>query len=108
MSIREKRGEIAVMRSIGFPAGTILRLLVSESLIIAVLGGALGCGAAFTLLKVFSVNADALGPFATLHIPPLVLVEALAVSIVIGVVSAWIPGRGATRRSIVDSLRVID
>src|SRR5882724_2454185 len=35
MSIRERRSEIAVMRSIGFPSGVILSLLVGESLIVA-------------------------------------------------------------------------
>src|SRR6266436_9207106 len=50
MSIRERRGEIAVMRSLGFSSGVILRLLVGESLIIALWGGAIGCGVAFGLL----------------------------------------------------------
>src|SRR5262249_47433041 len=76
MSIREKRNEIAVMRSIGFTSRTLLALLIVESVAIAVLGGILGCGGAFALLKVFSFNADALGPFATLRIPPFVMVEA--------------------------------
>jgi putative ABC transport system permease protein len=108
MSIREKRGEIAVMRSMGFPARTLLSLLVAESVIIAVVGGILGCGGAFSLLKVFSFNADALGPFATLRIPPWVLVEALIVSVLIGLFSAWFPARSAAQRSIAESLRVID
>ncbi|HYB92263.1 MAG TPA: ABC transporter permease, partial [Candidatus Binataceae bacterium] len=34
MSIRERRGEIAILRSIGFPSRTILALLLSESLLI--------------------------------------------------------------------------
>jgi len=108
MSIREKRNEIAVMRSIGFPANTLLVLLVAESVTIAVLGGAVGCGGACGLLKIFSFNADALGPFATLRIPPLVVAEALAVSVLIGVLSAWFPARAAVRRAIAASLRVID
>src|SRR5258705_5238305 len=43
MSIRERRSEIAVMRSIGFPSGVILSLLMCESLIVALSGGAIGC-----------------------------------------------------------------
>src|SRR5207244_12306170 len=62
MSIRERRGEIAVMRSLGFSSGVILSLLVGESLIIALAGGAIGCGVAFGLFKVFALNADALCP----------------------------------------------
>jgi len=52
MSIRERQSEIAVMRSIGFPSGVILSLLVGESLIVALSGGVIGCGVAFGLFKV--------------------------------------------------------
>jgi putative ABC transport system permease protein len=108
MSIRERRSEIAVMRSIGFPSGIILSLLVGESLLIAVLGGATGCGAAFVLLKVFAFNADALGPFVSLHIPPMVIAETLIVAVLLGVFSSYIPARAAARRSIVETLRLVD
>src|SRR5208282_5643033 len=39
MSIRERRGEIAVMRSIGFPSRTILSMLLAESVLIGLIGG---------------------------------------------------------------------
>jgi len=94
MSIRERRSEIAVMRSIGFRPGMILSLLVGESLIIALSGGAIGCGVAFGLFKVFALNADALGPFVSLHVPPSVLAETLGVAALIGLFSAYVPARG--------------
>lgn len=108
MSIRERRGEIAVMRSMGFGSRLILSLLLSESLAIALLGGALGCGVAFTLLKLFSVNADVLGPFVVIRIPPIVIIQTLGVAVLIGLLSAYVPARSALRRKIVDSLRTID
>ena len=108
MSFRERRSEIAVMRSIGFPSGVILRLLVGESLIIALSGGAIGCGVAFGLFKLFALNADALGPFVSLHVPPFVLAETLGVAVLIGVFSAYVPARAAAKRSIVETLRLVD
>jgi len=108
MSIRERRGEIAVMRSIGFPARTILTLFLSESLLIALLGGLIGCGGAFAVLKIFAVNADALGPFVVIRIPPFVVAETFVAAVLIGLLSAYVPAKAATRRTIVDSLRVID
>jgi putative ABC transport system permease protein len=108
MSIRERRSEIAVMRSIGFPSGVILTLLVSESLTVALSGGAIGCGVAFGLFKVFAFNADALGPFVSLHIPPFVLAETLGVAVLIGLFSAYVPARAAAKRSIVETLRLVD
>ena len=106
MSIRERRGEIAVMRSIGFTSRTILSLLLTESLLIGVLGGLLGCGSAFVVLKVFSVGSGA-GPFGTIRMPPLVLTETLIAAALIGVLSAIVPATSAARRTIVDTLRTV-
>lgn len=108
MSIRERRTEIAVMQSIGFSSRLILSLLISESLIIALLGGALGCGVAFVLFKAVAVNGGALGPFVSLHVPPSVLGEAMVIAALIGLLSAFIPARIATRRPIVNALRLVD
>src|SRR5258706_3658147 len=85
MSIRERRGEIAVMRSIGFTSRTILSLLLSESLIIGVLGGLLGCGSAFVVLKLFAVGTGGAGPMSSIRMPPIVLAETLIASALIGV-----------------------
>ncbi len=107
MSIRERRGEIAVMRSIGFTSRTILSLLLSESLVIGLLGGLLGCGSAFIVLKLFSVGTGATGPMSSIRMPPLVLAETLIASALIGVFSALAPAMSAARRNIVDALRMV-
>jgi putative ABC transport system permease protein len=107
MSIRERRGEIAVMRSIGFPAKTILSLLLSESLLIGLLGGILGCGSAFVVLKIFAVGMGGTGPMSSIRMPPVVLAETLIASALIGVCSALVPALSAARRNIVDALRTV-
>jgi putative ABC transport system permease protein len=106
MSIRERRGEIAVMRSMGFPSRTILSLLLAESLIIGLIGGVIGCGSAYVLLKVFSVG-NVGGPLGTIRMPPAVLVETLIVAALIGLFSAMVPASSAARRNIVDALRTV-
>jgi putative ABC transport system permease protein len=107
MSIRERRSEIALMRSIGFRSGTIMRMLLGESLMLGLLGGALGAGAAFVALKIFVLGSPALGPLSSIRMPPLVLAQALVAATLIGLVSAWIPSRSATRQNIVDALRLV-
>ena len=109
MSIRERRNEIAVMRSIGFRSQLILRLLIAESIVTALVGCLLGCGAAFALLKIFSVTSDVLGPFVgAIQIPPPVLLETVLVAILIGLLSSFVPARSAVRLRIVDALRMVD
>jgi putative ABC transport system permease protein len=106
MSIRERRGEIAVMRSIGFRSRTILTLLIAESLLIGMIGGVLGCGSAYLLFKLFAFGAG-MGPLGTLSMPPLVVAEALLAAALVGVFSALVPASSAARRNIVDALRTV-
>jgi len=106
MSIRERRGEIAVMRSMGFPASTILSLLLAESLVIGLIGGIIGCGSAYILLKVFSVG-NVGGPLGSIRMPPVILAETLVIAALIGIFSAMVPARSAARRNIVDALRTV-
>jgi len=106
MSIRERRGEIAVMRSIGFPSRTILSMLLAESILIGLAGGIIGCGAAYIVLKVFSVGSGT-GPLSTIRMQPAILAETLVVAALIGLFSALVPARSAARRNIVDALRTV-
>ena len=97
MSIRERRGEIAVMRSMGFPSRTILSLLLAESLLIGLIGGVIGCGSAYVVLKVFSIG-NVGGPLGTIRMPPVMLVETLVVAALIGLFSAMVPASSAARQ----------
>jgi putative ABC transport system permease protein len=107
MSIRERRAEIAVMRSLGFSSHLVLILLLAESLIIGLIGGVLGCGGAYIALKVFSTGSPAAGPLSAIRMPPKVLAETLVVAALIGLFSALVPAQAAARRNIVDALRAV-
>ncbi len=108
MSIRERRTEVAVLRSLGFSSNLILSVLLSESVIIGLAGGLLGCGGAYLLLKLVVVGSPALGPvLSVIRMPPAVLVESLVLAVVIGFVSGLIPARSASRQNIVDALRMV-
>src|SRR5258708_34717085 len=105
MSIRDRRGEIAVIRSMGFPSGVILGLLLAESFVIGILGGLIGCAAAFFVLHL--VSQPGMGPLSAMRMPPEVLVETLIAAAIIGILSAWVPARAASRNNIVEALRMV-
>ena len=42
MAVRERRTEIAVLKTLGFSGGLVMALILAESLLLGVLGGALG------------------------------------------------------------------
>jgi putative ABC transport system permease protein len=107
MSIRERRREVAVMRSIGFGRNVILAMLLSESVIIALTGCLLGAGGAYVALRVLTLASSALGPFGVIRMPPSVIAQSLAVAVVIGLLSGFVPARSASRQNIVDALRMV-
>jgi len=107
MSFRERRREVAVMRSMGFGSGFILSILLAESILIGLAGGLLGCGAAYLVLRLMVVATPALGPLGVISMPSGVLVESLIVAALIGLLSGLIPARSAARQNIVDALRVV-
>jgi putative ABC transport system permease protein len=107
MSIRERRAEIAVMRAMGFPSRAILSMIIAESVSMALLGGILGCGAAYATFKLFSIGTGAVGPLSTIHVSPQIVGETIVLALLLGIVSAFVPAYSAARRNIVDALRLV-
>jgi ABC-type antimicrobial peptide transport system permease subunit len=68
------------------------------------MGGLLGCGSAFLALKLFS--GPKMGQLM-IRMPPAVLYETLIAAAVIGLLSAWIPARAASKMNIVEALRTV-
>src|SRR3954464_9390795 len=104
MSVRERTTEIAVMRTLGFPSGTIFMLVVGEGVVVAGLGGALGAVLARAI-----VNGEALGLTGG-FIPAFGvnngnLIVGLGLSVLIGILAAVLPASMASRLKIVDALR---
>ena len=91
MSVRERTTEIAVMRTLGFPAATIFVLVVGEGLVVSIIGGAAGAALARLI-----VNGEALGLTGG-FIPAFGVnngnvVVGLGLSVLIGVLAAVMPG----------------
>jgi len=104
MSVRERTTEIAVMRTLGFPATTIFGLVVGEGLVVAVLGGALGA-----IVARLTINGEFLsmsgGFIPAFGVDNWNVVVGLGLSVLIGILAALIPAAMASRLKIVDALR---
>jgi putative ABC transport system permease protein len=104
MSVRERTMEIAVMRTLGFPAQMIFVFVAVEALLMSILGGIVGA-----VLARMIVNGTTLG-IAGGFIPDfgVTTVNALigvGLSAVIGLVAGLVPAIMAARLKIVDALR---
>jgi len=105
MSARERFGEIAVLKTLGFTDGAVLRLVVAESLVIVGLGLALGLGGALLLFNL--VQFDFGGFVPGLAVTPRVALIAVAIALLIAAVSAAVPAWQSARLKVVDALRYV-
>jgi putative ABC transport system permease protein len=105
MSVRERRREVAIMRAIGFARQRVAGMLIGESLTIALIGGIVGCLAAYALLWTADIGREIMGPFGAIRMPLMVALYGIAGSAMIGFASGAIPAFQMVRRNIVDLLR---
>ena len=105
MSIRERTREVAVLRTLGFTRGSVLKLLLSESIAIALMGGLLGIALATGAILFMAQPGIGLPVSMHMTIPTALVV--IAVAAVVGVASALIPSWRASNLGIVDALRYI-
>ena len=100
-SVRERTGEIAVLKTLGFTDGRVLSLVLAESCLIAGVGGFMGLGLAG--LVVSRIPTTTLLP--TLYVPTSSLAAGAALVVGLGVVAGIFPALRAMRLRIVDALR---
>jgi putative ABC transport system permease protein len=101
IAVRERTGELAVLKTIGFSDGSVLGLVLAESALIALQGGILGVAMAWGL-------APGLGkvlPGMTFYLSPLQLGGGVALAVVVGLLAGVLPAVSAMRLRVVDALR---
>lgn len=106
MSVRERIKEVGVLKTLGFTSDTILGIIVGEAITIALIGGIVGLGLAQLLTSVVGkVGQTFVQQLHGLSMTWTTASIALAVAMLIGLVSSFIPAWNAARTNILDSLR---
>lgn len=105
MSMRERTTEIAVLKAIGFPRAQIIRMVVGEACLIALLGGVVGVGMGCLVVEGAHVGLPQLFPFGLSDTAGLWLVGMVAIAGGVGFASGIIPAIHAAQLSVVDGLR---
>ena len=101
-SVRERTGELAVLKTLGFSGGAILMLVLGESIFIAVAGGALGLALAWLFVQ----NGDPTNGMLPLFIlPARDILTGIGLIVLIGLLAGLLPALGAMRLRITDALR---
>jgi putative ABC transport system permease protein len=102
ISVRERTGELAVLKTVGFTDRAVLGLVMAESLLLAALGGGLGIG----LAKAFTLGGDPTnGMLASFYLPPSGIALGGTLAFSVGVLAGLLPAVSAMRLQVVDALR---
>jgi len=101
-AIRERTGELGVLKALGFTNGQVLMLVMAESCLLAGLGGLIG----LLLGWVLTLGGDPTGGQLPLfYLPPRDVIVGLAITIALGVITGIFPALQAMRLRVADSLR---
>jgi len=111
MAARERVTEIAVMRTLGFGRGHILGFILSESVLMSLLGGLVGVLLAkfvFIPLLLAVGNKTSVSIWLTnFRVSPQTLAMAFGISVGVGILAGFVPAIRSSRLKIVDGLRQV-
>ena len=101
-SVRERIGELAVFKAVGFTDGQVLGLVLAEALSLAAMGGLLGLGIGWFLISLGDPTNGALPVF---FFPPRDIVLGVVLVFALGFAAGILPAVEAGRLRIADALR---
>ncbi len=107
LAVQDRIREHAILQTLGFRAGLVARLIIAESLLLALAGGCAGTLLALTVLwwGQFSLSVDGLSVNA--HYDAALLGWGLLIATLLGVLAGLMPAWQAARRDIVTCFRAV-
>jgi putative ABC transport system permease protein len=101
-SVRERTSEMGVLKTLGFSNAAIMTLVLSESVLIAVLGGGLGLAVSWMIVQQGDPTNGMLPVFI---LPTRDVVVGAVMVVALGVVAGMLPAVNAMQLKITDALR---
>ncbi|HEX6739526.1 MAG TPA: ABC transporter permease [Vicinamibacteria bacterium] len=102
IAVRERTGELAVLKTVGFSDASVLALVLTESVLVALLGG----GAGILLAELFTLGGDPTrGLLASFYLPGWGAALGIGLSLLVGLLAGALPAWSAMRLQVVEALR---
>jgi putative ABC transport system permease protein len=105
MNARERLGEYAVLKTLGFRPRHLAGLIVGESLLLSLVGGVLGLIFSIPVVGLFPKEVEQY--FPGLYVSRPTMIVGLAAALAVGVLAAILPAWRASRVGIAEALRKI-
>lgn len=109
-AVNSRAPEIGVLLALGFKPRSVLASFVVESMLIALLGGLIGCLIALPIngLVTSTTNWNSFSEVAfAFRVTPTLLAAGIVFALVMGLIGGFLPARRAARRPVVEALREV-
>jgi putative ABC transport system permease protein len=103
MSARERMGEYAVLKTMGYKPRHLAGLILGESMLLAVMGGLMGVALTFPMVHFFKTKLGKY--FRVFPLTDTTLALGLGTALAVGVLAAILPAWRASRVGIAEALR---
>ena len=108
MSVRERRRDVGILKTLGYTPGAILGIILGEAAVISLIGGAIGLGLANGIAWVVRQGPAIFAQLSQVAITPSVAAAGMVAAVVIGVASSFFPAFNASRTPILTALKATD
>jgi len=105
MSIRERTGEIAILKTLGFSPSIVLSIMIAESIVIAVAGGLGGALAARILFSNVDMEMLSGGFLAGFKVAGSTILMSFGIALIVAFTSTAVPAWSASRIPIAEAVR---
>jgi putative ABC transport system permease protein len=107
MAMRERTTEVAVLKAIGFPKGLVLFLVLTEAVLVAGLGGAIGALGSKAFFDYVDIAPYTGGFLPFFYVSWNIALLGLGVSFLVGLASGLFPAVVAANSSVINGLRKV-
>lgn len=104
LAVRERTNELAVLKTLGFSASHIFKLVLSESFLVASFGGLIGVFLASVFVGGFAQMPQIKNMMPNLSMDSSILVQSLIYIFALGLITGLVPAYRAMQLNIVDAL----
>ncbi len=110
IAVRERQQEIGVLKTLGFPSGLVMSLILVEALLLGLMGGALGLFFAYGMIHALPnipFIGDVVRQFPGLGLSPKIVTYGLGTALILGLLAGLLPALMAYRARITEVLRQV-
>ena len=108
MAVRERRTEIAVLKTLGYTSAQVTGLILAEALLLGALSGALGLGGTQLILWALNrVPGTTLAGLSAVELRLPVALLGFGAALLLGLAAGFMPAWSAYRARITDTLRTV-